>query len=325
MTPQETLMATLRRALSLKRPHGSREEGLLLTSLLVPELRDVTWIDTIGNLHIDLRSNRRHKTLFVAHVDTVHTKGGVNRFDDSTPMWKAVESRPYHNGEPDWPPTVKAKMKLPKFVSTRDGALGADDGAGVAMLAGLIAARKPGYYIFTRGEECGGIGARFLADSQGDLLLEFDRAIAFDRKGVTSVITHQSLGRCCSDEFAEALSNELNILGLLYMPDDTGIYTDTAEFAGIIPECTNISVGYYHEHSDRECIDTNHLKALFDACLAIEFDKLPTRRDPSDSDDGFQFSFAVGKYDWGSPADTEPGGEDDDGAEMARWMRECAK
>jgi len=345
MTPQEVLMSTLRRALSLKRPHGSREEGMLLASLMVPELMDRTWVDAIGNLHIDLRTERHHQTLFVAHVDTVHYRGGVNRFDDSTPMWKAFEGKPMRKLSANGKPLINAKTKLPVYVSTRGEALGADDGAGVAMLAGLIAARKPGYYVFTRGEECGGIGAKFLADEQFDLLMDFNRAIAFDRRDVTSVITRQGGSRCCSDVFAEALSQELNDLGMLYMPDDTGVYTDTAEFTGIISECTNVSVGYYHEHSDRECLDTHHLQMLFGACLAIDFDKLPAVREPGD-DDEILFSYGGYKGDGsqdtfgrGGSADAEPsadkrGSNDDefdprdpfavdhDGTKFRRWMRE---
>ena len=67
----------------------------------------------------------------------------------------------------------------------------------------------------------------------------------------------------------------------MYLPDDTGVYTDTAEFTGIIPECTNISVGYYSEHTDKEKLDVIHLQALADRCLRIDWDGLATKRDPS--------------------------------------------
>ncbi|MBI5270671.1 MAG: hypothetical protein HY856_13450 [Burkholderiales bacterium] len=333
-TPQHVLMDTLRRALSLKRPYGSREEGMLLAALVDHALLDRTWIDAAGNLHIDLRSERRHTTLFVAHVDTVHTKGGINAFDDSTPTWKAIPAGPQvPKLGPNGMPMVGKKTRRPVFVSTRDNALGADDGAGVAILAGLIAARKPAYYVFTRGEECGGVGARHLADFHAELLAEFDRAIAFDRRGTTSVITHQGRGRCASEAFGEALSTALNDQGMLYMPDDTGIYTDTAEFTDIIPECTNVSVGYENEHGDRESLDTQHLQMLFGAVLAIDFDALPTVREPGD-DDLQEMPMLNG---WGGlgitaedVADTEPGDDfdpndpfavDPDGAKFREWFR----
>ena len=149
------------------------------------------------------------------------------------------------------------------------------------MLMHLLHAGVPGYYIFSQGEECGGIGARHIATHDQDLLKQFDRAIAFDRRGIDSVITHQGWGRCCSDAFADALSDALNVdERLMYLPDDTGVYTDTAEFVDIIPECTNISVGYYAEHSDRESLDIYHFISLSNAVLLVDWDNLPTERDP---------------------------------------------
>ncbi len=37
------------------------------------------------------------------------------------------------------------------------------------------------------------------------------------------------------------------------VPEDTGVLTDSAQFMGIVPECTNISVGYYDEHIKAFC------------------------------------------------------------------------
>jgi glycerophosphoryl diester phosphodiesterase len=67
----------------------------------------------------------------------------------------------------------------------------------------------------------------------------------------------------------------------MYSPDDTGVYTDTAEFTDIIPECTNISVGYDHEHSQQECLNIHHYELLSQAVLRIQWDLLPTDRDPT--------------------------------------------
>jgi len=145
----------------------------------------------------------------------------------------------------------------------------------------LIYANVPAYYIFTVGEECGGIGARSVS-TDTELLAQFDRAIAFDRRGIDSVITHQGYGRCCSDEFAQALSDALNAEEtLMYLPDNTGVYTDTAEFVDTIPECTNISVGYASEHSPNESLDIMHYRALAERVVNIDWDGLPTKRDPS--------------------------------------------
>jgi hypothetical protein len=294
MKPEHVLMNTLRYALSMRRPHGSVEEGRLLASLVSPKLLDRTHIDEVGNLHIDLRSQPQHTTLFVAHVDTVHATGGPNKFTERDGMWRAIPAPPQpmvQKRSPKGKPVVNAKTREPIMVpapgwrSSRDNVLGADDGAGVAMLAALIADQLPAYYLFTRGEECGGIGAKHVADKYRATLRQMKRAIAFDRKDVFSVITHQGWGRCASNLFAEALSDALNDHGLMYMPDDTGVYTDTAEFTDLIPECTNLSAGYYKEHTDMEHLDTRHLQALFQAARSIEWDELPVKRTPGEDFD----------------------------------------
>ena len=254
MNKQTILYKTLARALSMMRPHDS-EGTRRLTDWLQERAPAHARMhrDGAGNLHVDTRISKDNRTLFVAHVDTVHRKEGPNKIKQTSTHWYA------------------------------DGAaLGADDGAGVAMLAHLLHANVHAYYIFTQGEECGGIGATWLAKHDADLLSEFDRAIAFDRRGIDSVITHQGRGRCCSDVFADALSDALNAdMTLMYLPDNTGVYTDTAEFIEIIPECTNISVGYYSEHSDKESLDILHFQALADRVALIDWDALPTDRDPT--------------------------------------------
>jgi hypothetical protein len=114
------------------------------------------------------------------------------------------------------------------------------------------------------------------------LLSQFDRAIAFDRRGIDSVITHQGYGRCCSDSFAQALADELSSGNvLMYLGDDTGVYTDTAEFVDTIPECTNISIGYMHEHTQKEELNIHHFTSLAEAVLTVAWDALPTDRDPT--------------------------------------------
>ncbi len=256
MNKKSILHKTLARALSVKRPHNTPAVSDFtewLFNALPAELKSFTSVDGAGNLHIDNRI-AGSKTLFIAHVDTVHKEVGANKIRKTATHW-------YADGAP----------------------LGADDGAGVAMLMHLIHADVKGYYIFSQGEECGGIGAKHIATHHTDLLAQFDRAIAFDRRGIDSVISHQGMGRCASDVFCEALANDLNAFDdtLMYSPDDTGVYTDTAEFTDIIPECTNISVGYYSEHGDQENLDIVHFEALSKAVLKVVWDSLPTDRDPT--------------------------------------------
>lgn len=247
------LMRTLAFMLTLKRPYEGAGEFNALGWLLINHPPKAKWyFDHTGNLHFNQRSEKHHRTLFVAHVDTVHHTDGPNKVIMTDSVW-------YANGSQ----------------------LGADDGAGVAMLMHMAHSGVPGHYVFTRGEECGGgVGAKALAEN-ASFLSQFDRAIAFDRRGTTSVISHQGYGRCCSDEFAEALSAALSTDTLMYMPDDTGVYTDTAEFTDIIPECTNISIGYQREHSHEEALSVTHLRALAEVCVSLAWDDLPTVRDPN--------------------------------------------
>lgn len=265
------LISTLQRALSVKRKHGAKATAnftkWLETNLPMPSRH---WYDGAGNLHVDMRRDITvNKTMFTAHVDTVHRDAGANKISKVGGFW-------YANGAP----------------------LGADDGAGCAMLMHLMASGVPAYYLFTQGEECGGIGATYVAEHHKDLLAQFDRAIAFDRRGLDSVITHQGWGRCCSDTFGQALADALNAdETLMYLPDDSGVYTDTAEFVGIIPECTNLSIGYYNEHSDKEKLDMTHLVTLAQRVARLDWDSLPTERDPAVKESKYDsFDYGASPY-----------------------------
>jgi hypothetical protein len=154
--------------------------------------------------------------------------------------------------------------------------LGADDKAGMTILLYMIEHNVPGLYCFFIGEEVGCIGSGYA--SLDNSYKVYDRIISFDRRGTTSVITHQSSKRCCSDEFAKSLVKEFNKYDLSMIADDTGIYTDSAEFITVISECTNISVGYYNEHTYNECQDIVYLEKLAKAVVRIDWESLPTKR-----------------------------------------------
>lgn len=217
------------------------------------------------------------KTLFVAHLDTVHHESGHN------------------------PVMYDAGLAL---MYKEDGTpLGADDGAGVWMLTELMLAGVKGTFVFTVGEEKGGVGATFLSDNAKGFLSKFDRAIAFDRRGTTSVITVQGWGRCASESFAYELSDRLNSGSRrsgLFAPDDTGVYTDTAEFTGIIPECTNISIGYDREHSGMETLDVEFLFWLRDQCVKLDWETLPVVRDPKVVEDAWGWGVSSRTTEWHS-------------------------
>lgn len=173
--------------------------------------------------------------------------------------------------------------------------LGADDKAGVTIMFHMIENKIPGLYYFFLGEEVGCVGSKKLAEKIRGLkatetIAEWDKifkkitkVVSFDRRGTTSLITYQASQRCASDEFAQAISDELNKheITFAYKPDPTGIYTDSAQFTKIYPECTNISVGYKSEHCFIEQQDIDHLDKLAKACLLVDWENLPIKRDPA--------------------------------------------
>jgi hypothetical protein len=248
------LLNTLQMALSYKRPHGSREEATFVAYLA--QNLPITLIDGAGNLHVDLRTKAHHRTCFTSHTDTVHQTGGVNTFTRSKGTWTA-----------------------------KDAPLGADDGAGVALMVHMIHNKVPALYIFFRGEEVSGLGSMFLAEEMPEALKDIDRAIALDRAGYHDVITHQAGIRGCSDAFALALSEALTAddMSTSYMPCDKGVFTDTANIAHLVPETTNLSVAYFKQHSNEECLDVDYLIKLAHQLTEVQWDDLPVERTPAPS------------------------------------------
>lgn len=227
-------------------PYGTED---LVVDKMVKEklLPDYIQKDQHGNYFLKIGDTR---TIFASHLDTVCKE----------------QVSVVHNFDGD---IVRTDEKTN---------LGADDKAGVTIMLWMILNNIPGLYYFFIGEEVGCIGSG-LASKYGDFKGKYDRIISFDRKGTDSVITYQSSSRCCSDEFASDLANNLNKSGLSYRLDDTGVYTDSAEFVSVIPECTNLSVGYYKEHTVKEHQDINHLIKLANACLLVNWESLKTKRD----------------------------------------------
>ena len=158
--------------------------------------------------------------------------------------------------------------------------LGADDKAGVTTMLYMMSHNISGLYYFFVGEERGGIGSRDLSDtfSEHDYLNNIKRCISFDRRNTNSVIASQMGRNCCSDEFAKAMCDEYNKNGLSLSVDYTGIFTDSASFIDDINECTNISVGYNHEHTGKEIQNMTFLEKLCKASISVDWKSLPVVR-----------------------------------------------
>lgn len=248
MNKESFIKSTFLKLTSKTYPYGYEDD-------FVTEMQEINVLpknlekDSQGNYFLKIGDTR---TIFASHFDTA--------CKSQTPVIHKIEGN-----------IIK---------TDKTSILGADDKAGVTIMLWMIKNNVPGTYYFFIGEEVGCIGSGLAAK-----FIEFkgiyDRIISFDRRGTTSVITHQSGTRTCSDEFGKELSRQLNNhrIGLEYKIDNTGVYTDSAEFTSVIPECTNVSVGYYQEHTTNEHQDIKHLEKLANACLLVNWESLPTKRD----------------------------------------------
>ena len=246
--------------LETRREHDSVGEASFIERFIKP-LNPTPFVNPNGDViaYVVDNTHGHSKVLWSAHIDTMHRdKGKVGELTQE--VWVSDDGM--------------------AFVTDKADCLGADDGAGMYVMFNMIMQDVAGTYIFHRGEEIGCWGSGDMATHHKAWLKQFTHAIAFDRRGTTSIITHQRGERACSD----ALGNQLaDLFGMRYELDPTGVYTDTAEYMDIIPECVNVSIGYDSEHSHFETLDTNHVLALRDAICALDWDaiSLVVERDPT--------------------------------------------
>lgn len=86
------------------------------------------------------------------------------------------------------------------------------------------------------------------------------------------------------------------ILGGDYKLDDTGTFTDTANYTDLVGECTNISVGYYDQHTSLEVQDIQFAEALLDVLISSDFSTLVVERKAGDLDLDYQRSSWFRRY-----------------------------
>lgn len=251
--------------LSYRRPHDSPGEAEFLARYILPLNPEVIRDDESIHafiVRIGRTDGARLKRAFCAHTDSVHNRTIMDT--RQTVGFDGVRREFFVNA-----------------AGQRD-CLGADDAAGCYVLLRMIEANVPGMYVFFRGEERGGIGSSYVTEKRADLFDGVEYAVQFDRRGTKSIITEMMCGMTCSNEFGIALGEAL---GMGHEVDPTGSFTDTANLSEIVPECTNISVGYDNEHSPRETLDADYLLELVDACIDTFSDsglELPITRAPAD-------------------------------------------
>ena len=242
------LLEDLLKILATKRPFGGKYEEALAEEHLEPlgakKHESGNWVIKVGE----------SKSCFTAHLDTVHKEDGVQKIVHDTTSNTVYKD----DGEP----------------------LGADDAAGVWLLINMIECNVPGLYLFTVGEECGCVGSELIASTYPSMLDGIERVISFDRRGTSDVIVSQLSQECCSAEFAIDLCEKLGMGHKL----EQGVFTDSASFMGLVSECTNISVGYYNEHTKEEMLDLGYLGQLKEKVINLDWEALPTNRIPEKID-----------------------------------------
>ena len=254
--------------LTYKRPGGSESEEAWLDRFVRPlknHPNATQYVeDSFGNIFIEVAGGS--ELMMTAHSDTVHATPGTQEvlYDNNIMVaYKGNDNQP----------------------------LGADDAAGVWVLMEMVRAGVPCWVSIFRMEEKGGLGSSFAAKDNPEFFKAFKWCVSIDRRGTGDVITHQSWGRCCSDEMAAHLSSALNDQGLDYRPCDGGIFTDSANFTDLIAECLNVASGYNNEHRNEEELDVDHLLQLRDALVKIDWTTMPVKREPGEDDFKYDYSW----------------------------------
>ena len=265
---------TLLKFLSTVRPARTvGEEAHVVTIVkLAEKLGYEPYQDAHGNIVVDnLGSSAQSRVMFTSHTDSIHRSA-----THTTQKLK-------RDGD-----TITVDLtKTPESTC-----LGADDATGNYIMLRLLQACVKGVYVFFRDEEIGGLGSSYFATNPmvKPLIDQMTHCISFDRMGYDSIITHQACGRCASDMFADELGKRIKAAdptGTLDLyADPTGSFTDSANFADLISECSNISVGYFKQHTVKESQDIGFVEKLTAALEKVDWETLPAHRDPLEIDYG---------------------------------------
>ena len=255
-------MFSLIEMLKYKRPEGSITQMDFCIRFLEPSFG---LPDIHGNYVKIVNNNGKQPNIcFMAHHDTVHKKEGMQK--------------------------VRVKNDKAYIHSTKvSSCLGADCTTGVWLILNMIEHNIPGVYVIHSGEESGCIGSSALVKDKPDWLDHIEGAISFDRYGTKSIVTHQMGVRTASDTFAKCLADVLGMPKL--KADSGGSFTDSNEYKDIVSECTNISVGYYNQHTQSESQDLLYADELCNALVNADWSKLTFHRDPS--------VYEYDRYRWG--------------------------
>lgn len=146
--------------------------------------------------------------------------------------------------------------KKKKVLLSPDYGLGADDRAGVEAILEILDKGLRPTVIFTLGEEVGGIGATQLIK---DITPKFNFLIELDRSGVDDCVFYQ----CGNPEFVSYIES-------FGFEEQSGSFTDISFLAPAWGcAATNLSIGYFNEHSHSEYLNYNILEATVAKTIRI--------------------------------------------------------
>ena len=263
-------MYSLIEMLGYKRPEGTATQREFCERFLEP----IFGLPDIHGNYIHIVGDKPN-LCFTAHHDTVHKTEGLQKL-------------------------VVANDVVSVADSTVSNCLGADCTTGIYIMLSMIDYDVDGVYVVHAAEEVGCRGSAalindYVYNDKFHWLSHIDAVISFDRYGDKSVITHQMGLRTASDDFAKSFSDAVNLPQL--KADDNGSYTDSNEYQTVVSECTNISVGYYNQHTKNETQDLEYLDILVENLVNADWSKLVFTRDPLVVEDNRYYN-----YGWSSVA-----------------------
>lgn len=291
---------TLLGMLKSVRPHGGHGERVYINKLLssIRRMGYTPIIDNVGNIIVNNlpTDDTISSVMFTSHTDSVHKQESP----DGTQKLEFIDKERT---------LVGVALIQPQGFTAN--CLGADCATGNYIMLRLLQANAKGLYCFFRQEESGGIGSDYFRNDPSNEKYwgKLTHCISFDRKGYTSIITEQWGGECASRAFANDLANLIEQADVeeqldRFVADPTGSFTDSANFTDVISECTNLSVGYFSQHTNKETQDLVFVDNLCGVLERIDWTQINSYRKPLDK---YAFSrniysqssrFFTQHYDW---------------------------
>lgn len=280
--PEYQLDPLLIRILRTRRRHGSQGDINFRTWLfnhIRTQLKLQPVVKEEGNIYVT--TDAKSTVLFSSHVDSVHSK------DESDKGDQALAFDP-----------VFGHLFLADKSSS--SCLGGDDGVGVYIMLKMLEKGVPGHYMFHTGEEVGGVGSRAFVRMNSKFIDDIEAVVAFDRKCVdgedNEVIITQGGSACASETFGLALAKELSDakwgFSNKWVTSHKGSFTDSKNYAQLVPECVNLGCFYDRQHTNSETVNVYELDKLVKAVVGVQWKMLPIVRKPSvyggNATNGFQ-------------------------------------